>query len=167
MFIIESLLISQHGADFYDAYFTGNLRADDPRMLETLETALRLLEYAGSEEVFVYTCNTFSLPKRAKNEAGARRLLRTMLSAEGQGALGRSRTSLPSRVDIDVDPNDQLQVNKQRLWRSGRLVLAQSGVVPPQFAGDLNQALKDMARERRPSPAIHTLRARYPLLSGP
>jgi glucose/mannose transport system substrate-binding protein len=218
VFIIEALLISQHGADFYEAYFTGKLRPDDPRMLETLETALRLLEYAnanrdelyweqaaelvfngqaamtvmgdwartlfdstaddvderyrettfpGSEAAFVYTCNTFSLPKRAKNELGARRLLTTITSAEGQAAIGRSKTSLPSRLDVDVDPNDQVQVNKQRLWRSGRLVLAQSGIVPPQFSSDLNQALKDMATEKRLSPVVHTLRARHPLLLGP
>ena len=46
-------------------------------------------------------------------------------------------------------------------------MLAESGIVPPQFSSDLNQALEDMASEKRLSPVIHTLRARHPLLLGP
>jgi serine/threonine protein kinase len=82
----------------------------------------------------------------------------------GQAAIGRSRTSIPARLDVDVNPHDRVQTNKQRLWRSGRLVLAQSGLVPQSFSLDVNEALADMDREARVSPARHTLRARYMLL---
>jgi glucose/mannose transport system substrate-binding protein len=213
--IIESLLIAQHGADFYEGYFSGLLDVNDPRLQTTLAAALRLLEYAnadraslhweqaaemvfegraamtvmgdwartlfdapgidvdaryremtfpGSEAVFVFACNAFPLPIGARNEAGARRLLGSIASVEGQAAIGRSRTSIPARLDVDVNPNDPVQVNKQRLWRSGRRVLASSGLMPPSFASDLNEALATMDRERRVSPVFHTLRARYMLL---
>lgn len=215
--IIESLLVAQHGAKFYEDYFRGKLSPTDPRILQTLATGLRLLEYAnpnrdelywqqaaemvfngqaamtimgdwartlftapgvsvgdryremtfpGSEAVFVYTCNTFSLPERANNPAGARRLLSTIASVEGQAALAHSKTSIPARRDVDVGVDDELQRKKQQMWRSGRTVLAQSGIVPPQFSADLNQALRDMDREKRLSPVEHTLRARH-LLLGP
>lgn len=212
--IVESLLIAQHGADFYESYFSGRLRPDDPRLEQTLSAALRLLQYAntdrenlrweqaaemvfngraamtvmgdwartlfdgagdvearyremtfpGTEAVFVFACNAFPLPIGAKNEAGARRLLASIASVEGQAAIGRSRTSIPARLDIDVNRDDAVQTNKQRLWRSGRLVLAQSGLVPQSFSLDLNEALADMDREARVSPVLHTLRARYMLL---
>jgi glucose/mannose transport system substrate-binding protein len=212
--IFESLLIAQHGADFYESYFSGGLDPDDPRIEQTLSTALRLLQYANpdrsslrweqaaemvfngraamtvmgdwartlfdsagdvearyremtfpaTEAVFVFACNAFPLPVGAKNEAGARRLLGSIASVEGQAAIGRSRTSIPARLDTDVNAHDPVQTNKQRLWRSGRLVLAQSGLVPQSFSLDLNEALADMDREGRVSPALHTLRARYMLL---
>lgn len=213
--IIESLLVAQHGGEFYEDYFGGRLEPDDSRIEQTLTSALRLLEYAnadreslhweqaaqlvfdgraamtvmgdwarslfdapgveveptyrertfpGTEALFVFACNAFPLPAGAKNEAGARRLLESVASVEGQAAIGRSRTSIPARLDVDVNPNDSLQVSKQRLWRSGRLVLAQSGLVPPAFSNDLNEALALMDREHRVSPVLHALRARYLLL---
>jgi glucose/mannose transport system substrate-binding protein len=209
--IIESLLIAQHGAEFYESYFGGRLEADEPRLQQTLATALRLLRYAnadreslhweeaarmvydgraamtvmgdwartlfegpeldaryreaafpGTEAVFVFACNTFPLPLGAKNEAGARRLLESIGSLEAQAAIGRSKTSIPARLDVRVD--DALQAKKQELWRSGRLVLAQSGLVPMSFSNDLNEALAAMDREQRASPVVHTMRARYMLL---
>jgi glucose/mannose transport system substrate-binding protein len=213
--IIESLLISQHGPDFYESYFSGKLSADDPRISQTLAMALRLLEYAnpdrgsmhweqaaemvlngraamtvmgdwartlfdapganlehryremtfpGTESVFVFACNVFPLPVGAKNDAGARRLLATIGSLEGQASVGQSRTSIPARLDVDAAAPDPLQAQKRTLWRTGRLVMAQSGLVPPQFANDLNEALVALDEERRPSPVLHTLRARYVLL---
>lgn len=138
--ILESLLIAQHGPDFYESYFSGQLAPDDPRLEQTLSTALRLLQYAnpdrgnlrweqaaemvfngraamtvmgdwartlfdsasdvearyremtfpGTEAVFVFACNAFLLPIGAKNEAGARRLLESIASVQGQAAIGRS-----------------------------------------------------------------------------
>lgn len=209
--IIESLLIAQHGPEFYESYFGGRLEADDPRLQQTLATALRLLHYAnadrenlhweeaarmvfdgraamtvmgdwartlfdgpelearyreaafpGTEAVFVFACNTFPLPLGAKNQAGARRLLESIGSLEGQAAIGRSKTSIPARLDVPVE--DASQAEKQALWRSGRLVLAQSGLVPTSFSHDFNEALAAMDREQRVSPVVHTLRARYMLL---
>ena len=105
-----------------------------------------------------------ALTASAKNETGARRLLESISSLEAQDAIGRSRTAIPSRLDQDVSTTDTLQASKQRLWRSGRLVLAQSGMVPPSFANDLKEALAVMDREHRISPVVHTLRARHMLL---
>lgn len=215
LLIIESLLVAQHGPDFYEDYFAGRLNATDPRIAHTLETGLRLLEYAnperydlhweqaaqlvfdgraamtvmgdwaktlfdasgadvssryremsfpGTESVFVFACNAFAVPLGAKNADGARRLLMTLLSREGQEAIGRSKTSIPTRLDVDVAAPDAAQREKQHLWRSGRLLLAQSAAVSPRVADDLKQALEDADRERRISPVLHTLRARYMLL---
>lgn len=63
-----------------------------------------------------------------------------------------------------MSSSDPDQRRKQHLWRSGRLVLAQSGLVPPSVSTDLNDALAAMDRERRASPLLHAPRARYRLL---
>jgi hypothetical protein len=127
-----------------------------------LDARYREAAFPGTEAVFVFACNTFPLPLGAKNEAGARRLLESIESFDGQAAIGRSKTSIPARLDVQVE--DALQAKKQALWRSGRLVLAQSGLVPMTFSSDLNEALAAMDREQRVSPVVHTLRARYMLL---
>lgn len=122
LLIFESLLVAKEGRDFYDDYFSGQLRGDDPRIESTLNLGFRLLELAnqnhrqlswiqavelvtrgraamtvmgdwskvtfevrgfqlgreyqeigfpGSEETFVFTSDTFSLPVKAKNIPGA------------------------------------------------------------------------------------------------
>jgi hypothetical protein len=63
-----------------------------------------------------------------------------------------------------MSSSDPEQLGQQRRWRSGRLVLAQSGLVPPSVSSDLNDALAVMDREGRTSPLRHALRAKYMLL---
>jgi glucose/mannose transport system substrate-binding protein len=213
--ILESLLIAQHGPDFYHDYFSGRLDPADARIEQTALSALRLLQYSNPDReslhweqaaemvfegraamtvmgdwartlfdssggdvaaryremsfpdtagVFVFACNVFPLPIGARNEAGSRRLLELIASAEAQAAIARSTTSIPARLDIDMSSSDPDQRHKQHLWRSGRLVLAQSGLVPPSVSRDLNDALAVMDRERRASPLLHALGARYMLL---
>lgn len=49
LLVLQSLVISMHGSQFYEDYFHGKLRPDDPRMLATLSFALRLLAYVNQD----------------------------------------------------------------------------------------------------------------------
>lgn len=122
------------------------------------------LPFPGTTDTFVFTSDVFSLPRNALNHAGVERLLDTLLSKEGQAAIHRSRNALPARLDVQLTPGDAVLVERKRLVQTGRLVLAQSGIVPSRFAEDINEALKEMLRERDMEPALHTLRSRYCLL---
>jgi glucose/mannose transport system substrate-binding protein len=213
--VFECLLVAREGAGTYLDYFAGKLKADDPRVVRTLEASLGLLSFVGerdaeltwlqaveqvvegraamtimgdwarlaftahgskpgvdfdevafpgTEGIFVFASDVFALPSAAENPAGARRLLATIASLDGQRALSELSGVLPARLDVppsgsapDLDP-------KYDLLRTGQLVPALSGLVPAGFAADLASALVEMAKQRDVEPAVQTLRSRYALL---
>jgi len=119
--------------------------------------------FPGTAATFVFTSDTFSVPVHAKNRAGARRLLETIGSREGQRALNLAKGSLPARGDVDIGGDAALR-DKHERFQGGETALALSGLVPSQFAEDLGQALAEMAASHDPEPVVHTLRSRYALL---
>jgi glucose/mannose transport system substrate-binding protein len=122
--------------------------------------------FPGSEETLVFTADLFSLPVRAKNAAGAKRFLSTIVSPETQRVLSRVKGSISPRTDLNDAGLTAIQQHKIELLRRGNLALALSGIVPKQFHDDVNWALLDMAKRRTIKPALDTLRIRYHLLLG-
>ena len=49
LLVFECLFVAREGSDVYRDYFKGNLTADDPRIVRTLEAALRLFAYANPD----------------------------------------------------------------------------------------------------------------------
>src|SRR5690606_20661019 len=119
--------------------------------------------FPGTASTFVFTSDTFPLPRHAKNKQGAERLLRTIGSVGGQQAMNEAKGSLSARADV-LPPGDPILREKHRLLQKGPLVLALSGIVPPQFAADLERGLAEMIAQRDVEPAVQTLRSRYALL---
>jgi glucose/mannose transport system substrate-binding protein len=214
-FVFECLLVAREGAATYLDYFAGRLRADDPRVVRTLEASLGLLAFVGehdaeqtwlqaveqvvegraamtimgdwarlvftahgskpgvdfdevafpgTEGIFVFASDVFALPAAAENAAGARRLLTTVASLEGQRAVSEVTGVLPARLDVPPAGNAPDLDAKYDLLRTGQLVPALSGLVSAGFAADLTSALVEMAKQRDVEPAIQTLRSRYALL---
>jgi glucose/mannose transport system substrate-binding protein len=122
------------------------------------------IPFPGSAGTFVFTSDAFSLPTEAKNRAGAKRLLDTIGSAEGQRAMNDTKGALSARADVMPLGSDPMLADKHALLQKGPLVLALSGIVPPQFADDVAEALVEMFREGDVEPAVHALRSRYALL---
>ena len=120
--------------------------------------------FPGTENTLVFTSDAFALPLRAKNPLGAKRLLRTLGSVDGQSAIAQARDALPARLDVKLVGADPVLVERQRLLGTGALVLAQSGLVPAQFAEDMNRALAEMVETGDVDRVLHTLRSRYALL---
>lgn len=213
--VFECLLVAREGAGTYLDYFGGRLKADDPRVVRTLEASLALLSFVGPHDgaltwlqavekvvegraamtimgdgarlaftahgmkpgqdfgevafpgtdgVFVFASDVFALPAAAENVAGARRLLATIASAEGQGAISEVSGVLPARLDIPPSGKAPDLDAKYDLLRTGQLVPALPGLVPARFAADLASALVEMAKQRDIEPAVQTLRSRYALL---
>ncbi len=121
------------------------------------------LAFPGTEDVFVFTSDAFSLPRNSKNLAGAKRLLSTMASREGQKAMNDAKVALSARLDV-VPSQEPILKQKHRLMTRGPLTLAFSGLVPAQFAEDMGQALAEMVAEKDPEPVVLSLRSRYALL---
>ncbi|HZU83077.1 MAG TPA: ABC transporter substrate-binding protein [Polyangiaceae bacterium] len=217
-FVFEGLLVALEGPAFYKSYFSGRERADDPRIVEALRVALRLLRYAradsarltwlqagekvakgeaaatvtgdwaevffapnglgpddavvegafpGSENTLVFTVDVFSVPVASKNLSGAKRLLSTIGSQQGQRLLSRVKGCLSPRSDVDAELVGPMRRRKFELLRDGRTVMGLVGLIPPRFYEDVNWALLDMMEQDDVEPVVQTLRARYRLLSAP
>lgn len=119
--------------------------------------------FPGTDDTFVFTSDAFSLPRSSKNPEGAKRLLATMASREGQKAMNDAKGALSARLDV-VPSMDPILEQKHRLLIQGPLVLAFSGKVPTRFADDLGEALAEMIAQRDLEPVILSLRSRYALL---
>ncbi len=83
--------------------------------------------FPGTASTFVFTSDTFPLPRHAKNKRGAERLLRTIGSVGGQQAMNEAKGSLSARADV-LPPGDPILREKHRLLQKGPLVLALSGI---------------------------------------
>jgi glucose/mannose transport system substrate-binding protein len=143
--------------DWVGVYFNpAGLGPDDP-VVEA--------PFPGTEKTFVYTADVFSLPVGAKNPGGAKRLLSTIGSAQGQRVLSKVKGCLSPRSDVHVNEVTETQRQKAALLRGGgALVLALPVLVPAQFHEDLNQALLEMMQQHDIDPVVHTLVTRYDLL---
>jgi glucose/mannose transport system substrate-binding protein len=215
LMVFECLLIAREGPDTYRRYFEGSLKADDPRIVRTLQASLELLDLAnpdhetlswlqavdmvvrgqaaltvmgdwarvsfnarglvlgvdygeiafpGTEGTFVFTSDAFPLPAAARNPAGARHLLATIGSVEGQRAINAAKGALPARLDVAMPDADPVLKAKQALMQKGPMVLALSGMLPRMFEDDLAAALSEMIAHHDIEPVLQTLRSRYPLL---
>jgi glucose/mannose transport system substrate-binding protein len=123
------------------------------------------MAFPGTADTFIFTSDAFSLPVEAKNQAGARRLLATVGSIEGQRAISAAKGALPARLDVAPPADDRLLQEKHALLKSGHLVLALSGTLPRTFSEDLDGALAEMLAAHDIEPVVHTLRSRYALLN--
>jgi glucose/mannose transport system substrate-binding protein len=90
-------------------------------------------------KVFVYTSDTFPLPKGVTHRAETIELLATFASMEGQIAFNRIKGSIPARTDIPAEDNsnqlDPMQRQTMLEFRDAAinqtLVLARSGLQKP------------------------------------
>lgn len=105
-----------------------------------------VVPFPGSNGTYVFTADTFPIPRGANNEA-TRALLATFGSVPGQVAFNSLKGSIPARADIDPadypDAFDAMDARTMREFREGRRVLALSGLVPSGVLGDLAPKLKE------------------------
>lgn len=105
-----------------------------------------VVPFPGSVGTFVYTADTFPLPKGAPNPEAARALLVTFGSPDGQVAFNAVKGSIPARSDIDLaaypDEFDDMHRATAADFKDGRLVLALSGILPSGKLEDMAPELK-------------------------
>jgi len=106
-----------------------------------------IVPFPGSEKTFVFTSDTFPLPKGATNREGALALLETFASVEGQVAFNQAKGSIPARsVDVDMGDFDSVTLNTLRDFQSATKVLALSGLLAgnamPLLASELKASMQ-------------------------
>ena len=117
--------------------------------------------FPGTRGVFVFTSDSFPLPRGARNREGAIDLLITMASAEGQLVFNRAKGSIPARVDIDPSSLDVMQQSTYADWKTDEKVLAMSGLVRPDVMLDLPVKLKEAATTGDTDPVLSYLVNNY------
>jgi glucose/mannose transport system substrate-binding protein len=120
------------------------------------------IPFPGTKGTFVFTADSFTMPRGAKNRDGARSLLRTVASREGQIAFNMKKGSIPARVDIPSDNFDRMQQATMRAFDSARKVRALSGLVPSNSRDLLHPELSASLREESTERISRFLRASYP-----
>ena len=98
----------------------------------------------GAEGLFLYGVDTFSLPRCAPNTAGAKALLRTIASTEGQVAFNNLKGSSPIRSDVAAADLDAVaRVTAADLQQASRRMLVRGreawDEALAQFAKDRDQ----------------------------
>lgn len=119
--------------------------------------------FPGTAGTFVFTADAFTMPRGARNRDGARSLLRTVGSIEGQIAFNRKKGSIPARIDISESHFDQIQKMTMDDFASSRKVRALSGLVPAKSRDLLHPELSASLRDESTEVISRFLRAAYPL----
>ncbi|HET9958256.1 MAG TPA: ABC transporter substrate-binding protein [Polyangiaceae bacterium] len=122
------------------------------------------IPFPGSRGTFVFTADTFPLPKGAPNRPGAVALLETFASVEGQIAFNRIKGSIPVRTDIDPKEFDSIAQKTMADFTKDQLVSAMSGLLPQDSFGDLGPALKEMLSSGDREGVLNALANDYAML---
>lgn len=105
-----------------------------------------VVPFPGSVGTFIYTADTFPLPKGAPNRAGAVALLNTFASIEGQVAFNAIKGSIPARSDFSLadfpDSFDTMHQATAAAFKEDRLAMAMSGLLATGVLENLSSELK-------------------------
>lgn len=122
-----------------------------------------IVPFPGSQGTFVFTADTFPLPRGAPNRAGARSLLKTFASKRGQIEFSKLKGSIPARTDIELKELHATGRETMAAFQNATKVRAISGLLSgggrEALSGELGASLDegDMGLMRR------YLEANYPL----
>lgn len=86
----------------------------------------------GTDGVFDFLADSFTLPKGAKNADGSKAWLHTISSVEGQVAFNKVKGSIPSRTDVDPGEFNAYQQDAIKAFASDTIVssLAHGAAAP-------------------------------------
>jgi glucose/mannose transport system substrate-binding protein len=119
------------------------------------------LPMPGSQAGFVYGPDCFTLVAGAHNPKGAKDLLSTFGSREGQDVFNLIKGSIPARKDADPTKFDSISQKTIADFNTKQLVLALSGLIPPEVGSALTTATGQMIESKDPSGVIQALRDNY------
>lgn len=120
-----------------------------------------VIPFPGTAGTFVFSSDTFALPRGARNRDGARSLLATTASRDGQRAFNEQKGSIPARMDLDPDEFDPVIAATMREFRSGARVRSLSALLPGELEPLLASELKASFQKGSPEIIVNFLRANY------
>ena len=97
----------------------------------------------GTDGVFDFLADSFTLPKNAPNPAGAKAWLETISSVKGQEAFNAAKGSIPARTDVPTDEFGEYQKSAIKDFSSDTIVssLAHGAAVPVSWLNELSTAV--------------------------
>ncbi len=96
--------------------------------------------FPGSVGTFVFTSDSFLLPKRAPNRSRRGLVPRDHDVRRGADRIQLLKGSIPVRTDIDPSEFDETTQRTMKDFASDDLAVARSGLVPGDAFGDLNDS---------------------------
>lgn len=120
-----------------------------------------VVPFPGTDGIFVFTSDTFPLPRGAPNRAGALELLKTFASLEGQIAFNRLKGSIPSRMDADPELFDAVTRRTMEDFHDSTKVLALSGLLASDEMASLPDELKASMQRGSVEIIANYVRANY------
>lgn len=92
--------------------------------------------FPGTEDLFVFTSDSFPLPVDAEHPVEAEELLRTIASEDCQRRFNQIKGSIPAR-DVKLDGAVGVRAEAtRRAFETSTKVLATSGLLPPHYDSD-------------------------------
>jgi glucose/mannose transport system substrate-binding protein len=130
--------------DWAKGYFLDQARKDD------LDVDFGQIPTPGTDGTFVFTTDTFGMPKGVRNPEGALALLSLFGSREGQDAFSLIKGSIPARQDAGMGPYDAAALRTLAEFRAvsddrSRLVPATAILAPPEYLTVVNDVLSDFS----------------------
>jgi glucose/mannose transport system substrate-binding protein len=140
--------------DWAKGYFTA--RGDVP------DTDFGVIPMPGTAGTFVFTTDTFGLPRGARNRRGALALLELFGSEEGQDLFNPIKGSISARSDARREAYDMMAQGTITDFQAAaadptRLVPATAMLAPPEFIDAVEGALGQFAEDGNASVVLHTI----------
>lgn len=101
----------------------------------------------GSDGVFDFLADSFTMPVGTPNEAGTEAWLNTVASAEGQEAFNLAKGSIPARTDVDASAYPEYQQTAIESWTNDTIVpsLAHGAATPVAWLTDVTAAVSQFS----------------------
>jgi glucose/mannose transport system substrate-binding protein len=92
------------------------------------DTDIGVVAAPGTQELFLYNIDVFSMPRHAPNEMGAKAFLSTIATRTAQAAFNRIKGSSPIRTDVVIEELDSLGRDTMRELLAAKVrLLVRSG----------------------------------------
>lgn len=122
-----------------------------------------VIPFPGTEDMHVFTVDTFVLPKGAVNRDGARSFLRTVGSREGQIAFNPVKGSVPARIDVDEADFDPVAQSAMEHFGNATRIPAMSALLAGDARAGLEAELTASMKVGNTDIVKRYLSANYPL----
>jgi glucose/mannose transport system substrate-binding protein len=120
----------------------------------------------GSAGTFIFTTDTFVLPKGAANRAGAIALLTEWGSAAGQSAFYPAKGTIAARKDVDPSGYDSIARATMADFNADALVPDWALAMPPAFTTNFDLALDRFAYDGNAENVVLAAKNNYDLVAA-
>jgi glucose/mannose transport system substrate-binding protein len=117
---------------------------------KVLGTDFTAFPVPGTDGVFDFLADSFTLPVGAKNEEGTKAWLDTVASAEGQKAFNLAKGSIPARTDADPEDYPAYQKTALESWKNDTIApsLAHGAAASVKWLTDVTAAVSQFSANK-------------------